>query len=695
MSEASEFPAGLSTWAGHRAGGVRRLFMDGSGRPGAKVFETSLLARLEAWTKAIGANAPGTPRIVLLVGGPGNGKTEAVESTIEWLDGALGGGQVLAGLKQAFSPAHGQVSPRLAKARSSPGSSRNVEVQIVQDASETSGEGGRSAATLLVEELCAAQGASEAVVYLCCVNRGVLDDALAEAIESRNDQARSLLQAVTKAVSLAADAPACWPLAGFPAVGVWPMDAESLLLGGESGEAPAAVLLGCALDPTRWAEGDCEAGPRCPFCQSQKVLAENGPRASLLQILRWYEIASGKRWSFRDLFSLVSYLLAGHRHGAAADETPCGWAASRVAADDKAVVGALPSKAQSTAIYDLVAAQYHQALFHAWDEGIGGSLMKDLADLQLTRDNTAMGLAWFLDLGGKADLPATIKPLLRGLVDLLDPALAAPEALVPGRKSPVALRELDVRFSRRVRDGLDYATARRLLPPLELELLRRLAYLDEQLSRQEVRRKRPSQARRVQRTLRDFAGRLARRSIGTRSGLVRDAAILGDFQAIVEAGHGDLDRQYEVARQVRDLLNHGKRFAISLTTTFGQPLPPASRQVILEVGRRQVQPASCSEVDRPRSPLRYLEVGTGANRQAIALTFELFKAVTELERGMSPASLPRSVLALLDTTRARLSGPIVRDEDSLDDATIRLGTTGVVLERGRSGFSAASTERRR
>lgn len=691
MSPDTDFPKDLLAWAGHRAGGVRRLFDPSSGRPGDKVFTTSLLARLEAWTHAIANCDAGAPRIILLVGGPGNGKTEAVESTIGWLDIALGGGTVLSSLEAAFKPAAGDAAPRLARARSGAGGTRDIEVQIVQDASETSGEGGKSAATLLIEELEAATGAGAGVVYLCCVNRGVLDDALAEAIETRDVAARALLQSITQAVSLVANAPECWPLQGFPEVGVWPMDAESLLLAGDFGEAPIETLLDRALSPASWTS-TCLAGPRCPFCQSQQALQDAGARQALVSTLRWYEIASGKRWSFRDLFSLCSYLLAGHR--SSAEDSPCSWAAGREAADAKARVAGPPAKLLSTAIFDLVAAQYHQALFHGWDPDIGGSLLRDLTELQLKGNNTAMGLAWFLSMQGRSDLPATIEPSLVGLVEMLDPGLAAPEEQIPsGRGKGLALRDLDIRFSRRVRDGLDFVKSKRLLTPIELDLLERLSDLDDQLSRQEIRRRRPTHARRVQRTIRDFASRLARRSIGARFGLVRDATILAEFQKVVEAGPGDSDRQHDVAEQVRELLNHDNRFAISLTTTFGQPLPPTGRQVILEVGRRQVRPLLGGNANRPTSPLRYLEVGSGASKQSIALTFELFKAVTELERGMSPASLPRSVLALLDTTRARLSGPIVRDEDALADATIRLGATGKVLDRGRSGFSAKQWKR--
>ena len=91
---------------------------------------------------------------------------------------------------------------------------------------------------------------------------------------------------------------------------------------------------------------------------------------------------------------------------------------------------------------------------------------------------------------------------------------------------------------------------------------------------------------------------------------------------------------------------------------------------------------------RPRAPICYLGVGNGKSAQPIPLTYDLFKAVKELERGLSPASLPRTVVALLDTTKARLSGLIVRDQDLLEDAQIRIGTDGTVVGRSWNGFVA-------
>jgi hypothetical protein len=232
---------------------------------------------------------------------------------------------------------------------------------------------------------------------------------------------------------------------------------------------------------------------------------------------------------------------------------------------------------------------------------------------------------------------------------------------------------------------LDYVRKLQVLSRLEVDLVERLAKLDAALSVGGVRRKRPTSATNVQRFVRDFACRLVRRALGTRTAAVLDAPILQDFQRVLEDTAGD--DLFDVAQEVEQLLNRNQDFEISLTTTFGQPLPPMIRRATLVVPSRSVQPLDAEKAGRPASPICFLMVGDGRSGQPIALTYDLFKAVKELENGMSVASLPRTVLALLDTTRARLSGPIVRDKLVLDRARIRIGSSGTSVVQRRSGFA--------
>lgn len=698
MAELAPFPRGLLGWAGNRGGGVRRLYDPASGRPGKDVFETNLLHRLRGWVQMVASGDASAPRVVLLVGGPGNGKTEAVEAATEQLDTALGcEGALLSALSTAFHPASGIVdrvvrvdAGSLAQPR------RPLSLSIVADAS-VGARGIDTAASLLVDELMTAVSAKDEA-YLCCVNRGVLDDAMIHAIDGSLVDAQDLLEEIARAVSMSPDAPACWPLARFPTVAVWPMDAESLIEETDFGdEPPAAQILKRALEPILWERrGTCAAGTACPFCSSRQLLEGSREAASLLKMLRWFELGTGKRWAFRDLFSLLSYLLAGSGmgHGNLSGD-PCGWAHRLVEADREATLGGRPRKETAPALYQLVAAQYQHALFHRWDRRAASSVQKDIRELGLQETNaTAMGLFYFLQSRTGGYVPQMISPLLESLVDLLDPAQASPDADVQAWGGPIKLGDLDIRFSRSVREGLEFSASKRLLSQNERQLLERLADLDELLSVPRVRARKPTAAARLQRVVRDFSCRVTRRSVGARLAIVPSAATLDAFQRVVADADGHGHDLREIANQVEDLLNNEHNFDVSLTTTFGQPLPPPRRRATLVVARRRVVPRSVAVEGRPRPSLCFLDVEVGHGDQPVALTYELFKAVSELDGGLSPASLPGSVLALLDTTRARMAGWIVRDRDVRERPTINLGE-GTVVERHRGRFVSSKRGNRR
>lgn len=700
------FPQDLLEWAGNHAGGVKRLFDPGSGRPGKELLRTGLINRLERWAAQLASREAATPRILLLVGGPGNGKTEAIEHTIRCIDKGLDAhGGLVGKLSKAFRPPPGQAVPRIINVNAGilASAPRDLQLSVVQDASVTAGQEGRPAPELLIEELLELLNGPESRYYLCCVNRGVLDDALIHAIEHGLNQAKTLLEAITRSVSLSSSAPSCWPLSGFPPIAIWPMDAESLLVSPGGGlPSPSNTLFGHATNAAHWLDaGKCPAGERCPFCHSQVLLTRDENQANLLQILRWYELASGKRWSFRDLFTLISYLLAGYRPtGQGQYGSPCEWAKHLVDQDGSGQLAKTPRKEQLAAIFKLVASGYQHSLFHSWDTTAALTLRQAIKELGLDRTSSEtrvlLGLQYFLQERKDPHLPATIESLLENLVELLDPALASPDNFVAvSGRSKVGLGDLDMRFSRSILGGVDFIRKYHVLSSTELDLLQRLGKADNVLSSTNVRRKNSAAASRLQRLIRDFACRLVRRSLCTRSAIVADSAVLKAFQEVVDNDEKG-QRLFEVARQVKSLLNKGTKgvgFEVSLTTTFGQPLPPQQRQAKLIVQARQVKPLQLSSDGRPHSPICFLSVGSGKSSQPIPLTYDLFKAVKELERGLSPASLPSTVVALLDTTRAMLSGPIVRDRETLADARISIGIDGIEIESSWDRFLAVVGEK--
>lgn len=669
------------------------MFDRGSGRPsGKKVIETNLLARLRNWSRDFAGDSPDVPRAILLVGGPGNGKTDSIERVIHWLDEDLGlGGALIDELAKRFSPAPGQAVDRLISVDL--GLLSNLDdgtiLDLVQDASARAGGGGKPAHCLLVEDLETALVREDRSIYLCCVNRGVLDDALIAATEQSRQSVVELLQAVTTAVGLGHDAPSCWPLDGFEKFAVWPMDMETLLVSlDDPDNVPAGEIIDIAVDVEKWpAHGECHAGELCPFCASRSALGQELQKVSLLQLLRWFELSSGKRWSFRDLFTLLSYLLAGQGRNYGQDlEDPCKWAAELARSAEVARTQPSASRKDAAAIFDLLASQYQHALFHSWDADAGSSLAGDLRLLGLAKENTGKGLAHFLSSRASTGLPAMIAPSLIELCEALDPALADPDDLA-GIGDGIRFREFDARFSRSVESGLRFCSGLGFLTPIEDEVLQRLQGLDARLSDEEIRRSRPAVAKRVQQLVRDFSCRVVRRSLGARSASVLDKENLADFENLTQNRGG---RALEdAARKIEELLNKGGSFGISLTTTFGQPMPPQSRRAMLFVAKQVVEvPEHSSSSGRPVAPLSFLRIGEEQASQPIALTYDLFKAVRQLEQGMSSASLPTNILAMMDATRARLAGQIVRDEKSYSRGRgrIELGSTGKSIEMRQSTF---------
>ncbi len=96
----------LLSWHGHERGGVRVPFDETSGNPlrgsGGEndgIIQTPLMLKLAALAVSVAAGELG-PRLIFLVGGPGNGKSEAVQSFVQALDHGLGcGGSLVAALR--------------------------------------------------------------------------------------------------------------------------------------------------------------------------------------------------------------------------------------------------------------------------------------------------------------------------------------------------------------------------------------------------------------------------------------------------------------------------------------------------------------------------------------------------------------------------------------------------------------------
>lgn len=665
------YPDVLMRWAGHHEGGVRRPFQANSGRPAGLQFETSLTSRLNKWVEDLVCGKQ-VPRSIFLVGGPGNGKTDAIEGCIEKLDGSLGArGLIRDQFAKAFSPEPGNLSPRkvvvdMSKGADLPAHLR-VSFSLVQDATEGNPSERASAEELLFRELGEIATGATNDIYLCCVNRGILAKASALAHGDSSQASAGFLDQITRAVTSSPDSPRCWPLEGFSQAAVWPMDMESLVEpSGENGKSVAHQILETILAPDRW-KPVCALNSRCPFCQNRVLLSRKIAGDSLVKMLHYYELLSGKRWTFRDLYSLFSYLLVGDY-----DEfitkgkplSPCEWASEQWRLCENGTPG---SAERDRAVFLLASKLYHHRLFPRWpslDAGQHRNAKQELFKGRTLENglNAARGFFRFmakadeLTSRSRGEVPDRLR---KSFCKALDPAASTGKHVLFEREgaSPTTVEDLEETFSLSIRAGIQLIGSH--VPSLEKDVLEHLAKADEALSEEGFQGNHAHHARLLGTAIRQYAVRFVKRSLGTRRGICRDEEHFRNYASAMAEGAGLNETRTRLRRLLHD--QHDK-FRAPLATTFGQPVAERSRDVMLVMGTVSVMPVQRPpEPGRPRDPIRYFKV----QGYPVPVTFELFRALQEVESGRHSASLPAEIYGLLDRTRSLVAGLLVRDADLL------------------------------
>lgn len=685
------YPAGLASWSGFRRGGVRIPFSESTGRPTGEQIETPVVKRLKDWANAI-ARGNEAPRVIILVGGPGNGKTDSIEGCINELDSALGANNSINdAFAKKFESPEGGLPPRKAVIRldtyiKRSGGGEISTITLVQDATQGEPALGMGAEEALIKELNAiSNGEHTDGIYLCCVNRGILARAASIAANSEEySQALALAEEVTRSVTSGPEAYPCWPLKNYSDVAVWPMDVESLVRVAPDSESKSVAhqIFNMALKEERWVDR-CNLSRRCPFCQNRIILTtRKGALDALIQFLEFYELSSGKRWTFRDLFSLVSYLLSGDYSEFEFNGkflSPCEWAAKQLK-----LAGKANRTVQSdSAPYLLMSRLYHHRLFPLWPDFNRGEHWK--AKQQVLKGDSAelaevRGLFRFLSkIGDYSSLASGDVPKLvrESFCPAIDPALATGNLVLSnerGTASPLTVDNVEEMFSLSVSDGKNLVQKR--IEALEQDVLNRLELADAALLDDKFPRNRTRQARLLQGALRQFAARLVKRSLGSKIGTSREKIRFEGYQNAILGG----EELKSARKQLRKLLHeHDNSFRAALATTFGQPIAERSRNVtlLLQKNVKVTSVKNQATERRPKELLPYFIV----ERNYTALTYELYRALKDVADGLHDASLPGEIYSLLDRVRSLVSGQVVRDTSILEDEpSLVIGSAGDIVE---------------
>ncbi len=683
------FPDKLLDWAGHRDGGVKKPFAAGSGRPTKEIIETQITRRLRKWANDLPQGIDGKPLVIFLIGGPGNGKTDAIETTVEYIGKSLGIVEnLIDACKTSFEV---DLPPRKLVLefanfvdKSSPLHGRNLV--IVQDATEIDTEiESRSPESLFLDDIEYLLNADENArpIFLCGINRGILAHAaLVADAEHRHTKTLEFISALTQAATSKLEKKSSWPLDGYKWAVGWPMDVESLVNPSFSKDQPTPVLqiLENALQSNDWVN-DCNAKELCPFHTNRILLNSIEARRNLSRILHFYELASGKRWNFRDLFSLVSQVLVGHESVFMVDSqpvSPCVWAthhANKVRNSDRD---------QILSAWLLTTRLYTHALFPRWPKL--PEVAKEIRELDKSGVKLFPDLhKLFIEIGKDDNWGSTSvgQLLSKEVCPILDPANTRRELQLNHPEDGLTTGLIEEAFTTSIHRGLEISEE--FLTPLEVQFLKCLLQADEVSNDTESSTsfRNVAKVKRIQWNLRALASRLVKRSLAGREGVCRDHMFLENYQSLLDDTAGSSGRNLK--NSFKRLLSEGGsgKLTVPLSTTFGQPAHSKqgeARLLALNPPTVEIVPATNSP-SRPREQLPYLKI----DNVPIPVTFPLFKALSEVQQGLMTASLPEEIFALVDGTRNVLAGRIVHQNERIEDAQVEIGGSNqkLVIEGGK------------
>ncbi len=308
--------------------------------PPLMVDESQLHVEMDALADELWAG-PSVPIWYFLIGGPGNGKSEAVGALIRKLNVLRGGGRSL--IDDATTSGSGRVRYAY-HCKPKP----NVSIVLVQDISVPKAPGSLPEDDILDELLgCLADGSNVVV----CANRGMLLRAIRRArANSKFHLLVEDLESIDQRSQEAAPAQGSKWLSRngnpCPELRVWPLDHESVMFGPDtdngwlhSESSLLDQIIIKATSEARWENAACTVctvRSLCPMFNDAVWLREPMRRRSFLRFLRHSEVLSGQRMVLREALGIVSMVLVGAPSDFVdADQArhPCEWVHDRALRD--------------------------------------------------------------------------------------------------------------------------------------------------------------------------------------------------------------------------------------------------------------------------------------------------------------------------------------------------------------------------
>lgn len=664
-----KFPHKLSELSGSSRGAVKILFDEKSGLDNF-IQETPLIKRLKDWIDLYIKEPEKQPRIIFLVGGPGNGKTQAVNELIVYLKKIFRIDNLSKYTKSTqrcieidFDNPEKDLNTQLS----------DIHLKVVQDAS-VGEENSKNKTESLISELEQALDLGINNIYICCLNKGILDETLNCLNNRKENRIGNILKTILSASSIKADRISCWPLEGYENIGIWPMDIESLLED-QNNCIFDLTIKEIFTDENKWEFS--EKKEEDPLFYNRQLMLNENSRNSLKKILRWYELASGQRWTFRDLFSLISYLFSGNI-------TKSNIEKNNLHKKDE-------EKYNVKACFDKLGCTYAQRLFSfriTKEETTDFSKLwkriiqkKECLKLKEKYSIFMTYLFEYLEKNTLFSAPSYISEQLTKLNKILSP-------LEYNKNSDGTWNDLYSNFSHSIQDGVEFAKKNNLYEKLffaEKEILRVLMNLDLELGEQKHAIKQSDELQKMQFFIRRFACNLMRINDGATNATVKDEEIFEEYQKTIYLHwqgnlEDDVDNLEERLEQLLNDPTDHEKFSGTLNKTFGQVFPSELYKSSLisnkcTVSYHEDHEDEAYESSSGFTPKAYpfFDVDVGMNSFLhIPLTFDLYKAVLLLQKDLCTASLSRSVIARIDSCQALILGSFVRNQNHIKKGEVSL-----------------------
>ena len=294
-----QYPFAFKNWFSSNVGGVRLPMNNNSGRPlGDQIIEGKIHHLIREMI--VDFKEKKGKFLCVLVGGPGNGKTDLMEFASEVFFNELGIDAVLGKetLQNGFKS-----NNRKAKYEN-----KEFSLNLIQDASQKDADADSPLASIHndFEELYKCEN----VLTLICINRGVLENTLSksrvnsEPISKYKELINKIhsynnLQTVINDSKIWGD-----KICGINLY-TWSMDFDTLF---KENETIDENLIRELIEKSNCVNSFQRASIISPIESSREFLNNEIKLFNLSRLLRHNEILNGKRFTYRELFSIMAYL---------------------------------------------------------------------------------------------------------------------------------------------------------------------------------------------------------------------------------------------------------------------------------------------------------------------------------------------------------------------------------------------------